>query len=96
MSQNLDLSLRFNKRLSEFLECKSLQTRKLSAIPGRRWDIDARHRRGFGPPGVSMGCGIVLAEPRSFAESKIRRNGLERDGRGRFEFQFRAVRVNTS
>ena len=39
---------------------------------------------------------IVLAEPRSFAESKIRRNGLERDGRGRFEFQFRAVRVNTS
>jgi len=39
---------------------------------------------------------ILLAEPRSFAEGKILRNGLERDGRGRFEFQFRAVRVNTS
>jgi hypothetical protein len=39
---------------------------------------------------------IVLAEPRSFAEGKILRNGLEHNGRGRCEFQFRDVRVNTS
>ena len=40
--------------------------------------------------------GIVSAEPRSFAEAKILGNGLERYGGGRFEFQFRDVRVNTS
>ena len=39
---------------------------------------------------------IVPGEPRSFAEGKILRNGLERDGGGRLEFQFRDVRVNTS